>query len=95
MNGVAENNQVLTVGIFKEAMEEIRARFEAADRKMAEGFAAADRKLMEGFEALDRKIDFVYDELSGKIDDLALTKADRKDLIIVHERVARLEKRAA
>lgn len=60
-----------------------------------ERFVALEEKMMEGFTLLNNKIDYAEERLSSKIDDLALTKADKEDVLHVHKRVVRLEKKLA
>ncbi len=61
-----EENQALTIGmfrsIFEPAMARIDKRFEAIDRRfeaMDARFDSLEAKMMEGFTMLDKKIDFV------------------------------------
>ncbi|HEU0081000.1 MAG TPA: hypothetical protein VFQ72_03180 [Candidatus Paceibacterota bacterium] len=80
----SEENQILTVGMFKSI-------FEPAMAKIDERFEQLDRKMMDGFAMLDRKIDLV-DQYSRERDgDLSI----QFERLAIDKRLTRLEARLA
>jgi hypothetical protein len=81
-----QNQEVLTVGVFMEAMnlingkfERIDARFEAIDIR----FEVLETKMMQGFDAFDKRMNIMEKNLSrdiktlsNQVQHLALAKAD-------------------
>lgn len=80
-------HNILTVEKFEEVINRL-------DKKMMDGFEA----VFERFDRVESRVDkleIAVEKFDRKLDRLSVTKADRKDILIVDRRLTRLENKAA
>ncbi|MDP1625078.1 MAG: hypothetical protein Q8L64_04885 [bacterium] len=95
------NQDILTLGAFETGMKRIDGRFMAFESRMEK----LDKRMMDGFSAIFDRFDGLeirmdraekgIKELGAKFDRLEVTKADRKELLSLDDRVLSLEEKSA